>query len=123
MKGKYIYKVLGWILTVIGVIAIGIPGIPTTPLLLLAAWLFAHSDRKFYIFLHRNKITGRYLRSYRHNKGMTTKAKISAITLMSCMISSSVYFFFWPRAISWVIIGAGIVGVFVIIFLAPSAKR
>lgn len=42
-----------------------IPGLPTTPFLLLAAALFARSSPRLYQWLHQSAVFGKYLRDWK----------------------------------------------------------
>ena len=45
---RFFWFILGFSIMVIGLIGIIIPGLPTTPLMILAAACFAKSSQKFY---------------------------------------------------------------------------
>lgn len=91
--------VLRWILIVSGIILVGIgilgmflPLLPTTIFFLLAAWCFARSSEKFYIWLHGNRFFGKYLTDYRNGNGMTLKSKIFSLSILWISIGYSAFF-------------------------------
>ena len=65
---SYFYKVLliilGTIFLGLGILGIFIPGLPTTPFLLLTAALYLRSSQRLYQKLISNKILGKYIQNY-----------------------------------------------------------
>ncbi|MDR2823760.1 MAG: YbaN family protein, partial [Prevotellaceae bacterium] len=57
---KYLLIVLGVISLAWGVLGIFLPLLPTTPFLLLSAFLFARSSEKLHSWLLNHKILGKY---------------------------------------------------------------
>lgn len=76
---------------ILGGIGILLPGLPTTPFVLLAAGLLLRSSDSLYRKLLKNRIFGKYIHRYMKHKGMTLRSKIGSITLMWSMIAFSVY--------------------------------
>ncbi len=60
---------------VIGLIGIVVPGLPTTPLMILAAACFAKSSQKFYDWIINNRLFGKHVKNYREGKGIPKKSK------------------------------------------------
>jgi uncharacterized membrane protein YbaN (DUF454 family)/purine-nucleoside phosphorylase len=79
---KTIYIVLGWIAVSLGTIGIVLPVLPTTPFMLLAAWCFAKSSRRYYQWLMYHPKIGRYLRDYKANRGIPSSVKIKVLALL-----------------------------------------
>ena len=69
----------GMISVAVGVIALFIPLLPTTPFLLLAAACFIRSSDRFYNWLINHKWFGPYIRNYREKGGMTRRHKIATL--------------------------------------------
>lgn len=69
-----------------------IPVLPTTPFLLLAAACYARSSTRFYGWLLNNRWCGKYIKSYREEKGIPLKAKVMAIALLWLTIGFSMAF-------------------------------
>ncbi|MBQ8056334.1 MAG: YbaN family protein, partial [Paludibacteraceae bacterium] len=96
---KVIYIVCGVLCVILGTIGVVVPGIPTTPFVLLASWLFYRSSERLRNWLLSSRL-GKYAREYERNKGLTVKGKISAIAMMTIMCTISVVFFipvFWVK--------------------------
>ncbi|HRQ30937.1 MAG TPA: YbaN family protein [Saprospiraceae bacterium] len=107
----------------IGIIGIFIPGLPTTPFLLLTTALYLRSSEKLYNKLLKTKIIGDYIREYRDAKGMTLRQKVSSIGLMWVMISASSFFFIDSMKIKVIIILLGGIGTYVMGWKVPTAGK
>ena len=120
---KAVLLFLGLLSLTIGVLAIVIPGLPTTPFLLMAAALFMRSSDRLYQKVMANRIVGPYIREFRENKGMTRRTKLHAIGTMWVMIAISTIFFVDAWIIRIIIISIGIIGTVVMGFIVPTSKR
>lgn len=78
--------------TFLGVLGIFLPLLPTTPFLLLSAFLYARSSEKFHSWLINHKYLGEFIRNYTEKKGIPLKTKIGAITLLWVAILLSAIF-------------------------------
>jgi uncharacterized membrane protein YbaN (DUF454 family) len=78
---------------VIGVIALLVPILPTTPFLLLAAFFYARSSEKFLHWLLYNRWCGEHLRNYREGRGMLLRTKILTVGTLWISISVSAFVF------------------------------
>ena len=65
----------GFIIMSIGLVGIIVPGLPTTPLMILAAACYARSSQKFYDWIINNKMFGHHVKNYREGKGIPRKSK------------------------------------------------
>lgn len=120
---KLIYLILGSVFLLLGLVGIIIPGLPTTPFLLLTAWLYAKGSDKFYNALINNKFLGKYISDYRKYKGVTLNIKIYSSVLMWIMISTSVGFFIENIWVKGVVIIAGIIGTAVMWFAVRTITK
>ena len=101
---------LGTFFVGVGIAGIFIPLLPTTPLLLISAALYAKSSTRFYNWLINNKIFGQYIKNYREGKGIPLRLKIITITLLWLTIGCSAIFavdILWVR-IMLVLIAVGV---------------
>ena len=73
---------LGIIVATIGLIGIVVPGLPTTPLMILAAACFAKSSQKFYDWIINNRLFGHHVKNYREGKGIPKKSKPIILTTL-----------------------------------------
>ncbi len=119
---KPVLLAAGFLCTGIGIAGIFLPVVPTTGPLLLAAWFFARSSKRFYTWLVEHRLFGRYIRSFIKYKAITLKGKIFSLVAMWGMIGVSGMFFVDSLAVR-IILGACAVGGTALILRYPTLKR
>lgn len=77
---KPLLILLGFIFVGLAALGVVLPGLPTTPFLLVAAACFAKSSTRFYNWLITNKVFGPVILDWRQNRTMPARAKMVAIT-------------------------------------------
>ena len=90
-KSKYLIIrilliVLGSIFVAIGAIGVLVPGLPTTPFMILAAACYIRSSNKLYNWLIKNKLFGKHIKNIREGKGIPIRVKIFAQVMMTTFI-------------------------------------
>lgn len=76
----------------LGVAGIALPLLPTTPFLLLAAYLFARSSPAHYDRLLGHRVLGPYLRDWVERRGLRRTAKARALLLLwAVLLPTSVW--------------------------------
>lgn len=119
---KPVLLAAGFFCTGIGIAGIFLPVVPTTGPLLLAAWFFARSSKRFYTWLVEHRLFGRYIRSFIKYKAITLKGKIFSLVAMWGMIGVSGILFVDSLAVR-IILGACAVCGTVLILRYPTLKR
>lgn len=84
--------IAGILSTLLGIVGIFVPLLPTTPLLLLAAACFMRSSERFYNKLVNHKILGVYIKNYIEKKGIPIKVKLFSLGMLWAGILSTVIF-------------------------------
>ncbi len=79
---RLLYLILGGVSLGLGVLGVFLPLLPTTPFLLLTAFLWLRSSPRAYRWLMSRPTLGRYIRDYQENKVIPLQAKIVALVLM-----------------------------------------
>ena len=120
---KFLWIFLGLLFVGLGAIGVVVPGLPTTPFLILAAACFIRSSQKLYDWLIQNKTFGPYLKDYREGKGIPKKAKILAVSMIIIFVSYSVFFAIENPTIKWIVGCLGLVGLFYVLFKVPVGKN
>ncbi|MDD2386700.1 MAG: YbaN family protein [Bacteroidales bacterium] len=120
---KIIYIVLGSLSVLLGIIGIVVPGLPTTPFMLLAAWFYIRSNDKLYNKLINNKFLGKYISQYQKNKAIPLATKIYSILIMWLMIALSVILFITSIPAKIVVVVTGIIGTIVMGFVIKTLKK
>ena len=88
---NYLCTILGFLCVGFAVLGIFLPVLPTTPWLLLAAWLFYKGNPKMRIWLLNNKYLGPYIDNYIKYRAIPLKSKIISISMLWITILFSVY--------------------------------
>ena len=91
-KMKIILTIFGLLSLTLGVIGIFVPILPTTPLLLLAAWCFFRSSKTLYEKLINSKHLGSYIKNFRENKIIPLKTKVYIITMLWASLIYCIFF-------------------------------
>ena len=65
---KFLLIFLGTISLILGITGIFVPGMPTTPFLLLTAGCYVKSSDKLYNYLIKNKLIGTYISDFQIKK-------------------------------------------------------
>lgn len=120
---KILLIVMGTISLGIGIAGVVIPGLPTTPFLLLTAGLYVRSSDKLYNKLLATRFPGNRIRRYREKGGMYMREKIWAISLMWIMIGISAFFFLDSLVARLIIACLGITGTLVMGLLVRTVKE
>jgi uncharacterized protein len=119
---KVLFIVLGTLSLCVGIIGVVVPGLPTTPFILLTAGLYIKSSDKLYQKLITNRFIGSYILKFRTNKGMTLKTKLFAIGTMWIMILLSCIFFIDPLLTKLIVSVIGLIGTLVMGFIVPTTN-
>jgi uncharacterized protein len=111
---KYLLSAAGFIC--IGLAAVGIifPVWPTTPFLLLAAYLFSKSSPRMHEYLMNNRHFGPTLRNYYEHRGIKSSTRIFAILLMWAVLVAAIILFI---PFDWAKVSVIIIGIMVSIYL------
>ena len=88
---RVLWLALGLLFTVVGLIGLIVPGLPTTPLMIVAAACFFRSSKRLFNWVLSNKYFGNYVKDFREGKGMPRKAKFIALGFIWLFVSISVF--------------------------------
>lgn len=71
----------------LGVIGIVLPGLPTTPFVLLAAWAAARSSERLHAWLRAHRVFGPMIRDWQASGAVSRRAKWAAsLTMLACAV-------------------------------------
>lgn len=119
---RYIFIVCGCIAVTLGTIGVVVPGLPTTPFVLLASWCFYKSSPRLQAWLLQSFL-GKYIRDYKEKGGLTMRKRLYIIALMATMVSVSIIFFIPNKTVDIIVGIAGLIGCIVVGFVVPKAKE
>lgn len=110
-----LYIAAGSLSLSLGVIGIFVPGLPTTPFLLLTAWLYIRSSAKLYSWLVNHRFLGGYIRAF--SGGVTRQTKVKAVATTWIMVLISTFACTSSWSIRLVILAGGLIGTLVMVRL------
>ena len=82
----------GWLCVALGLIGVVTPGLPTTVFLIMAAWAFSRSSRRFHAWLYGHKYLGLIVQNWDRHRAIPVKAKIMAVSMMTVSLLIIVLF-------------------------------
>lgn len=83
---KRLFLLLGWIFTGLALIGVVLPVLPTTPFILLAAWLFAKSSARCERWLKSTRVYKRYAVPYLEAGGLSTRKKVELLVTVYAVL-------------------------------------
>jgi uncharacterized membrane protein YbaN (DUF454 family) len=112
-----------------GLIAVGcaylgaiLPGLPTTPWVLLASYCFARSSPRLQRWLRRTPVFGHLIHDWEHHRGVRRPVKLCSVGLVCGVVTVSLVFGGLPGWVQAVIGGLAAVGIATILFVVPTAR-
>ena len=82
MIKRIVFNILGLLCLVVGIVNRFVPGMPTTPFLILSSMLFAKVNPRMQAWLLRSKFVGPYLDNHINKRGLTFSYKLRTIAFM-----------------------------------------
>jgi len=76
----------------LGLVGVIVPGLPTTPFMILAAACFAHSSERFYNWILNHRTFGKLVRRFRAGKGIPLKIKVLGASVSTVFVSFAVLY-------------------------------
>ena len=89
---RWLWLILGLLLTAIGLIGIVVPGLPTTIFMILAAACYFRSSQGLYNWVINHKYFGSHVKNYREGKGMPLRAKVLSLSMMWIFVLYAIFF-------------------------------
>lgn len=98
----------------LGLIGIVLPGLPTTPFVLLAAACFARASPRLHRWLTNHRYLGPMVRDWEANRSLPLRVKWIAITMMGTMVLLSAWQFNGRAWLQGAVLALGLVGAWVV---------
>lgn len=121
---RIVYLIIGGIATVLGLIGVFLPVMPTTPFLLVAAWAFSRSSPRFEAWLLAHSHLGPPIRAWREERAISRGAKTFAIGGMAASFTMLLIIGVMPL-FAMVILGVvlAVCGIYIATRNTPRRKR
>ncbi len=101
---KVIFVAFGFLSLALAILGIFLPVLPTTPFLLLSAYLFAKSSPKMHSWLLSTKYFGKIIKDYQTKKGVAFGLKVFALIFLWTTILTTIVFFLSPWFLDLILI-------------------
>lgn len=104
----------GTLALLLGIIGIVVPGLPTTPFVLLAGACYVRASPRAHAWLLRNRTFGPILREWEQHHSVAPRVKRIALVTMALTAGFSIWFFVGAPWLQGLVLGAMLVGAFVV---------
>ncbi len=97
-----IYISAGFVCVALGIIGIPTPLLPTTPFLLLAAFLFARGSERWHRWLMTHSTLSPYIIAFRDKRGLTRaqKWRIAGLVSLTMLVTGALAPFWYGKALA-----------------------
>lgn len=89
---KWLFMLLGLLFLALALVGVLLPGLPTTPFLLLAAGCFSKSSSRLYNWLLSNRLFGPMIHDWQTHRSISRRVRNIAIGSMLLMGGISIFF-------------------------------
>lgn len=124
---RWLFAGLGCGFVVLGGIGVVVPGVPTTPFLILASYFLLRSSPRLHDRLLRSRTFGPALRDWHRHRGVSRRSKRLAVVACAAMVCLSALFGGLPWLARILVILAGAYGIWFVARLPvvpePDAAR
>lgn len=114
--------VLGFLFVGLGLLGAILPVLPTTPILLLAAFCFARSSERLHRWLLERPVVGPVISDWEQYRVIERRPKLLASTLIVVLMSYPVFVQPLPLIVKMLLVATA-VGVLTFIWSCPSTKE
>lgn len=118
-----VWLVAGVLAVGVGGLGVIIPGLPTTPFFIVAAWCFSRSSPRLEQWVLDLRGIGPLVRDHRSGLGVPRRVKVLAISMMAVAVTLSTAIAVDTLALRLVIVGLGVAGFSYVAFAIPTRER
>ena len=116
---RWPFAVLAYLFLGLALIGVVVPGLPTFPFLLLAAWAAARGSRRLHEWLYAHPRFGPALVRWRDRRAITRRSKVLAIGLL--VLSFAIMW--WRIGSPWVLVPVAALFLTVGTYVATRVER
>ncbi len=123
MLVKGLYLSLGLLCLALALLGVLLPGLPTTPFLLLAAGCFSKSSSRLYSWLLGNRLFGPMIRDWETHRTISRRVRNIAVASMLLMGCLSIFFILEQLFIQLLVGSMVLVGSYVLMRIRLTELR
>lgn len=112
---RWLLWTVGSLSLLLGLIGVVLPGLPTTPFVLLAAACYAKASPRLHAWLLNHRLTGPMLRDWEAHRSLARRTKTVAVVSMLLMVSLSIWSFRGRLVLQLVLLALGLIGAWVVL--------
>lgn len=113
---------VAWIACILGFVGVVVPVLPTTPLLLLATFLFAKASPRCQAWIEGTKVYQSYVLPFKQAGGITVRAKVRILVVSYILMGVSAAVVRKPLV--WVILGCvALFLLWLVVFRLPTLGK
>jgi uncharacterized membrane protein YbaN (DUF454 family) len=119
---KLLLFILGWLFFALGAVGVVVPGLPTTPFMLLALWAFSKSSKRFHDWLYNHRFFGPPLQRWEQDRVISLPVKVVSLLAMTGALA---YMVLGARVPPWVTVVTALIMAYGAYFVLtkPSKPR
>lgn len=115
---RWPFAVLAYVFAALAVLGLILPGLPTTPFVLLAAWAASRGSRRMHDWLNNHPRLGPPLADWREQRAVSTRAKTLAVSFL--VLSWALLL--WRGTSGWILTILAVLFTAVAIFVSTRPK-
>ena len=115
---RWPFAVLAYLFVGLAMVGVVVPGLPTVPFLLLAAWAAARGSRRLHDWLYAHPRFGPELTDWREKRAVSRRSKVLAVA----MLAVSWGILWWRTGSPWLLATTGLLFVTVGTWLATRPE-
>lgn len=112
---RWLLWLAGTLSLVLGLIGVVLPGLPTTPFVLLAAACYAKASPRLHAWLLNHRLSGPLLRDWEAHRSLSRRTKTVAVVSMALMVSLSIWSLRGRLVLQLVLLVLGLIGAWVVL--------
>lgn len=125
MWRRWLYLAVGLLSLALGLLGVLLPGLPTTPFVLLSAACFMRASPRLHRWLLQHRWLGPPLRDWERHRSLPRRVRRIAVGSMTLMVGISVWFFAGRPLLQAALLLAGALGAWVVLRIPlrqPAAR-
>lgn len=119
---RWVLWAVGTLSLVLGLIGVVLPGLPTTPFILLSAACYAKASPRLHRWLTNHRLLGPMVRDWEQHRSLTRRTKTVAQLSMALMVGLSAWGLRERPVLVGVLLLAAVVGVWVVARIPTRQK-